>query len=47
VTSSHDVSKSLIRDVAEHGPGTGPAGRELDGRWWELTFDIRLAPTPR
>jgi hydroxyquinol 1,2-dioxygenase len=40
------VKSSLIRDLVEHRPGRGPAERTLDGRWWELVFDIRLAPTP-
>ena len=37
------VKESLVLDLAEHGPGSGPAGRQLDRRWWELGFDIRLA----
>jgi hydroxyquinol 1,2-dioxygenase len=39
------VKQSLILDLGEHAGGSGPAGRELDGRWWELVFDIRLAPS--
>lgn len=38
------VKESLIRQLIEHPPGPGPAGRTLDGRWWELVFDIRLPP---
>jgi hydroxyquinol 1,2-dioxygenase len=39
------VKPSLIRDLVERQAGSGPAGRRLDGRWWELVFDIRLVPT--
>ena len=38
------VKPSLIRELSEHPPGPGPAGRELGGRWWQLVFDVRLAP---
>jgi hydroxyquinol 1,2-dioxygenase len=37
------VKESLIHTLDEHPPGDGPAGRNLDSRWWELRFDIRLA----
>ncbi len=40
------VKASLVRELVEHPPGAGPAGRDLDARWWTLEFDIRLAPTP-
>jgi len=38
------VKRSLIHTFERHDPGPGPAGRELDGPWWELRFDVRLAP---
>jgi hydroxyquinol 1,2-dioxygenase len=37
------VKDSLIEEFSEHPPGTGPAGRRLEGRWWKLMLDIRLA----
>jgi hydroxyquinol 1,2-dioxygenase len=37
------VKESLIAGFSEHPPGGGPAGRTLDGRWWKLVFDVRLA----
>ena len=40
------VKDSLVLDIDEHPPGPGPAGRSLDGPWWQLVFDIRLVPTP-
>jgi hypothetical protein len=39
------VKDSLIVDLVEHHGRRGPAGRQLDGRWWQLNFDIRLAPS--
>jgi hydroxyquinol 1,2-dioxygenase len=39
------VKESLVIDLAEHAAGRGPGGRELDGRWWQMVFDIRLVPT--
>lgn len=38
------VKESLIRELTPHPAGTGPAERELDSRWWDLRFDIRLVP---
>ncbi|MEA2145442.1 MAG: hydroxyquinol 1,2-dioxygenase, partial [Solirubrobacteraceae bacterium] len=38
------VKESLIVDFTEHPPGPGPAGRTLPERWWQLVFDLRLAP---
>ena len=37
------VKESLIAEFQEQPPGAGPAGRTLDGRWWQLVFDVRLA----
>jgi hydroxyquinol 1,2-dioxygenase len=37
------VKDSLIEEFSEQPPGQGPAGRTLPGRWWKLTFDIRLS----
>jgi hydroxyquinol 1,2-dioxygenase len=37
------VKESLIEPFGEQTPGDGPAGRALEGRWWKLVFDIRLA----
>jgi hydroxyquinol 1,2-dioxygenase len=37
------VKESLIEEFSEQPPGDGPAGRTLDGRWWKLVFDVRLA----
>ena len=39
-----DVRESLVADYAAHGSGTGPYGREVDGRYYTLTFDFVLAP---
>jgi maleylacetate reductase len=38
------VKESLITEFAEHPPGTGPDGRQLDGPWTSVAFDIVLAP---
>jgi hydroxyquinol 1,2-dioxygenase len=37
------VKESLIEAFTEQPPGIGPAGRELEQRWWKLVFDVRLA----
>jgi hydroxyquinol 1,2-dioxygenase len=37
------VKDSLIEELSEQPPGEGPGGRTLPGRWWKLTFDIRLS----
>jgi len=37
------VKESLIEPFTEQPPGIGPAGRELEQRWWKLVFDVRLA----
>ncbi len=37
------VKRSLIEEFSEQAPRKGPAGRSLEGRWWKLMFDIRLA----
>jgi hydroxyquinol 1,2-dioxygenase len=37
------VKESLIEPFTERPPGIGPAGRELEQRWWKLVFDVRLA----
>jgi protocatechuate 3,4-dioxygenase beta subunit len=37
------VRDSLIEEFSEQPPGEGPAGRKLEGRWWKLGFDVRLA----
>jgi hydroxyquinol 1,2-dioxygenase len=39
------VKESLIFEFTEHPPGSGPAGRTLTERWWQLAFHIRLVPT--
>ncbi len=41
------VKDSLIEEFSEQPPGEGPAGRKLDGRWWKLVFDVRLAEENR
>jgi hydroxyquinol 1,2-dioxygenase len=41
------VKESLIEEFSEQPPGKGPAGRQLEGRWWKLLFDIRLAQESR
>jgi hydroxyquinol 1,2-dioxygenase len=41
------VKESLIEEFSEQPPGQGPPGRRLDGRWWKLQFDIRLAQESR
>jgi hydroxyquinol 1,2-dioxygenase len=41
------VKQSLIREFTpmySSPPTPGPGGRQLDGRWWRLEFDIALAP---
>jgi hydroxyquinol 1,2-dioxygenase len=38
------VKASLIQDFIAQAPGLGPAGRQLDQRWWRLVFNVRLAP---
>ena len=37
------VKESLIAPALEQPPGEGPYGRTLDGTWWRMTFDIKLA----
>lgn len=37
------VKESLIEPFLEHPAGVGPGGRELEGRWWKLVFNVRLA----
>ncbi len=37
------VKDSLIAPAEPQAPGEGPHGRTLDGPWWRMTFDIRLA----
>jgi hydroxyquinol 1,2-dioxygenase len=37
------VKESLIEPFTEQPAGVGPAGRELEGRWWKLVFNVRLA----
>lgn len=37
------VKDSLVVDFAEHGPGTAPDGRVLDGPWSDVEFDFVLA----
>jgi hypothetical protein len=37
----------LIEEFSEQPPGEAPAGRTIDGRWWKLVFDIRLASEER
>lgn len=37
------VKESLIEPFTEQPPGVGPAGRKLEGRWWKLVFNVRLA----
>jgi hydroxyquinol 1,2-dioxygenase len=41
------VKDSLIEEFSEQPPGEAPAGRTIDGRWWKLVFDIRLATEER
>jgi Protocatechuate 3,4-dioxygenase beta subunit len=36
------VKDSLVAEFAQHGPGTAPDGRELDGPWSSVEFDIVL-----
>ncbi|SDY65608.1 intradiol ring-cleavage dioxygenase [Herbiconiux ginsengi] len=38
------VKDSLIVPFVEHGAGTAPDGRQLDGSWSEAEFSIVLAP---
>jgi hydroxyquinol 1,2-dioxygenase len=37
------VKASLIEEFSQQPPGEGPASRHLDGRWWKLGFNVRLA----
>jgi hydroxyquinol 1,2-dioxygenase len=37
------VKESLIEPFTEQPAGVGPAGRKLEGRWWKLVFNVRLA----
>ncbi len=37
------VKESLVVDFAEHGAGTAPDGRVLDGPWSDVEFDFVLA----
>ena len=41
------VKDSLIEEFREQPPGEGPSGRTLEGSWWKLAFDIRLAEEQR
>jgi hydroxyquinol 1,2-dioxygenase len=36
------VKDSLVREFAEHGPGTAPDGRRLDRRYASLAYDFTL-----
>jgi hydroxyquinol 1,2-dioxygenase len=38
------VKSELIAPVVRHEPGRAPDGRELDGSYWSITYDIVLAP---
>jgi hydroxyquinol 1,2-dioxygenase len=37
------VKQSLIERCTEQHAGAGPTGRTLNGRWWKLVFNVRLA----
>jgi hydroxyquinol 1,2-dioxygenase len=39
------VKSELITPLERHEAGTAPGGRELDGPYWTMTYDIVLAPT--
>jgi hydroxyquinol 1,2-dioxygenase len=39
------VKRSLIVAVSEQPPGSGPGGRTLEGPWWHMHFDLKLART--
>lgn len=39
------VRNSLIADFEAHGPGTAADGRAMSGRYYTMTFDLRLAPS--
>jgi hydroxyquinol 1,2-dioxygenase len=41
------VKDSLIEEFSEQPPGEAPAGRRIEGRWWKLVFDMRLATEER
>ena len=38
------VKKSLVREFVLHEGGTAPDGKRLDGEWFSLVHDFRLAP---
>ena len=38
------VKKSLIREFERHEGGKAPDGKQLDGEWFSLVHDFRLAP---
>jgi hydroxyquinol 1,2-dioxygenase len=37
------VKESLIEPFTKQPAGVGPAGRQIDGPWWKLVFNFRLA----
>lgn len=38
------VKESLVKDFAVQSPGPAPDGRQMDGEWTRVRFDIVLAP---
>ena len=38
------VKSELVAPVVRHEPGRTPDGREFDGPYWSITYDIVLAP---
>ena len=38
------VKSELVAPVVRHEPGRAPDGREFDGPYWSITYDIVLAP---
>jgi hydroxyquinol 1,2-dioxygenase len=38
------VKSELIAPVVAHEPGRAPDGREMQGPYWSITYDIVLAP---
>jgi hydroxyquinol 1,2-dioxygenase len=38
------VKSELIASVVRHEPGRAPDGRQLDRRYWSITYDIVVAP---
>ena len=41
------VKESLVREYVQHSDGTAPDGQVMQGKWYSLHHDFRLAPSTR